>query len=441
MVTVPINVELEQTVLAGMLNDEECFYTGISKLEYESFTTAENRVIFEVLKSREKKPSANILLKETLSSKEKSAIRLIDSTWTNKSDFFQALEGLSEIYKKRQLYYSIEKLGNRIEGSTSDELIDEMTKEIYRIAIDEQGEEIIDPEDMAASELGNFYEIYGNPDLAKGIPYSITDERGITKGLPSLDDTFNGAQGGDLIMVAAKTGEGKSAFAINLARHFSIRQSYIGYYMNTEMRRFELLSRLLAPVADVKANEIETGRLEGTEEERQNKLTRISGAFDKYRTSKFILSRLPHLPLYKAKGLARQVRLRFNGLDYIIVDYIGRMQMNSHQNTWDELYEITKSLKELAMELDVPIFMLAQRNQAGEVEGAKKMMNECDGVLFFEPITDKDEKYINQFIRDDQQKKVNYRIVKKKVRRNDNAKPIYCIFDKSKSLIVEAKTR
>ncbi|GGJ48857.1 DnaB-like helicase C-terminal domain-containing protein [Virgibacillus salexigens] len=435
----PTNTGFEQTVLAGMLNDEECFYEGLSFVDAEHFTTSENIAVFQRLSKKEEMPSANILMKEVENSKEKSAIRVIDSTWTNRYDFQQALNGLKEVFKKRCLYYSIEKLKSRFENEKTDKLIDDFTREVSDNALNTSGQEIIDPAEHASDYLSNFYEIYGNPDLSKGIPYSVTDERGRTKGLPALDETFNGAQGGDLIMVAAKTGEGKSAFAINLSRIFSMHQSYIGYYENTEMRVEELLSRLLAPIAVVKSNEIETGRLEGTESERNEKVSRISSAYEAYRQSKFILSRVPHLPLFKAKGLAKQVRLRHGGLDYLIIDYIGRMQMNSNQNSWDELYEITKALKELAIELDIPIFMLAQRNQAGEVEGAKKMMNECDGVLFFEPTSEDDNEFIRQYVRSDQQQKVNYRIVKKKVRRNDNAAPIYCMFDKSKSLIVEAK--
>lgn len=435
----PSNVGLEQTVLAGMMNDEECFYDGIANINDDFFTTTENLELFSSLKQKEQMPSANLLIKEVDNPKIKSAIRTIDSAWTNYNDFQQALGGLREIYKKRQLYYTIDKLKSRFDAESTDDLIEDFTKEVSDLDTESNEDEIIDPAERASDYLGRFYEIFGNPELSKGIPYSLTDDRGRTKGLVSLDETFNGAQPGDLIMIAAKTGEGKSAFAINLARIFSMHQNYIGYYMNTEMRVEELLSRLLAPIARVKSNEIETGRVEGTESERMEKKDRITDAFEQWRKSKFILSYLPHLPLYKAKGLAKQIRLRFNTLDYLVVDYIGRMQMNNFQNIWDELYDITKALKQLAGELKIPIFMLAQRNQAGEVEGAKKMMNECDGVLYFEPTTDDDKEYIQRYVRQDQQQKVNYRIVKKKVRRNDNAYPIYCMFDKSKSLIVEAK--
>src|SRR5690606_15602276 len=151
------------------------------------------------------------------------------------------------------------------------------------------------------------------------------------------------------------------------------------------MKIREMLSRLLAPIARVAAKEIYYARLEGSEGERRDKLSRIASAYDKYEKSNLYLSRIPSLPLHKAKALARQVRNRYGKLDYLVVDYIGRMTVEGKWNmqTWDELYEITKQLKELAMTLNIPVFILAQLTEERKVEGAKKMKNECDGVLFF----------------------------------------------------------
>src|SRR5699024_12672982 len=112
---------------------------------------------------------------------------------------------------------------------------------------------------------------------------------------------------------------------------------------------------------------------------------------------------------------------KVNDLEYLIVDYVGRMEVkNYHGSIWDELYEITKQLKELAIRMDVPIFLLAQRNHYGEDEGAKKMMNECDGVLFFQQTTEEDEELVNSSVICDREDIINYKIVNKKVGRDDN---------------------
>jgi len=83
--------------------------------------------------------------------------------------------------------------------------------------------------------------------------------------------------------------------------------------------------------------------------------------------------------------------------------------------------------------------MLAQRNQMGEVEGAKKMMNECDAVLFFEPINENDEEYIQDRFDPKLQDFINYKLLKQKVRRDDNPYPIYVIYDRAKNFINEVR--
>src|SRR5699024_1354775 len=126
----------------------------------------------------------------------------------------------------------------------------------------------------AVDALQAFYDIAENPESGQGIRYSIKNEKGFTSGVPSLDKAFHGAHGGDLVMSAAKTGEGKTGFALNFARLFSFHQDHWGYYMNTEMRIREMEARLLAPLARVRANEILHGQLEGSKDEVADKMDR-----------------------------------------------------------------------------------------------------------------------------------------------------------------------
>lgn len=422
-----------------MMKHEESFFEGVASLNADHFTTDENIKIFEELQNKTDKPSGKYLRDVAKEAKIKEAIKLIDNFNVGRDDFIHSINELKELYKKRQLYYTIERAKNTFDFEDSDTIIEEFTESVSGMSSEDNKKDYIDPEEFADKMTKHLHEVANNPDSSKGIPFSITDDRGRVSGLPSLDQTFNGAQGGDLIMIAAKTGVGKTAFALNIARIFSMLQDYTVYYMNTEMREEELSARLIAPLARVDANEIETGRYEGSSDEISDKFSRSDKAQQLYRKGNFIPSVIPYLPLYKVKGLAKQIKLKYKKLDCIVVDYVGRMEMDDRKNIWDELYRITKGLKQLAVELDIPIFMLAQRNQAGDVEGAKKMMNECDGVLYFEPITEEDEDEINHKIRQDQRGKVNYRIVKKKVRRNDNSYPIYCMFNKARSEVVEAR--
>src|SRR5699024_3913100 len=392
----PMNIEFEQEVIAGMLNNDKCYFDGMADIGEQHFDDETTREVYKIIISQDNRKTASTLINMVKQPKIKSAIQLYDTKWKTRDEFDHAVKELKDIYFKRQLYYTIENVVSRFDDEDVENLVEDIQTDIKGLYYDDAGDNIVMTEERAVDALQEFYDISDKPELAKGIPYSMKNERGFTSGFPSLDKAFHGAHGGDLVMIAAKTGEGKTGFALNLARLFSFHQDHWGYYMNTEMRIREMEARLLAPLARVRANEILHGQLEGSKDEVADKMDRINGAFNFYMKSKLVMSRIPDLPLHKAQGLAKQVKSKVNDLEYLIVDYVGRMEVkNYHGSSWDELYEITKQLKELAIRMDVPIFLLAQRNHYGEVEGAKKMMNECDGVLFFEPTTEEDDELIN----------------------------------------------
>src|SRR5690606_19049428 len=185
--------------------------------------------------------------------------RTLDSLWSSREEFDHSLKTMKDTHLKRQLYYTLNKVAKTFDGTSGDELISTIQNDISSFILTDDGENMIFPEDRAPVALTELLARIDNPELAKGLPYSVTDERGVVSGLPSLDKAFHGSHGGDLIMIAGKTGEGKTAFALNLARHFSFKQDYWGYYMNTEMRIAEMEARLLAPIANVRANEIMHG--------------------------------------------------------------------------------------------------------------------------------------------------------------------------------------
>src|SRR5699024_4829623 len=147
---------------------------------------------------------------------------------------------------------------------------------------EDAGDNIVMPRERATDALKEFYDISDNPQLSKSIPYSETNNRDINNSFTSSYKAFHGAHRGNMIMIAAKIGEGKTGFALNLARLFSFHQKHWGYYMNTEMRIREMEARLLAPIARVRANEILHGQIEGTAQEIQDKMDRISSAFNIY---------------------------------------------------------------------------------------------------------------------------------------------------------------
>jgi replicative DNA helicase len=440
---IPMNQQAEINVLGGMMNHRAALFDGIGELTDDHFSTDETRDLYknivETACEFDKAP-ASIVLKKVDDATKKALIRTADSTFINYDTFKVDFEEVKNTFLNRQLYYITEKAQKSIDqGTKAKNVIETVTNEISGLFYDDGGTNIIDPNEYGKKALASFHQRLENPEESYGLRFSV-DINGKILGFPGLDEVFRGAQGGDLFLIAAKTGVGKTAIANNIARIFSLYQKYAVYYENTEMKEDELLHRLLAPLAGVKVNEIAHGQIEGTASERKNKIERIEKAIEKFQQSKLFLSRIPALTGTKAKALAKQVRTKYGQLDALFIDYIGRMDLeySKGMQEWQILFKIIQQMKELAMELNIPVFVLSQRNEDGQIEGAKKIANECDGVLYFEPITANDNELLEKlYFNEEVRKQVNYKIVKRKIRRSSNTFPIFCEFDKDKQFINE----
>lgn len=436
------DLQTELSVLGGMMNSKEALFDGLAAIDENYFTSDETIGVYKSIleQSTTGGITAAAVAKRSKTAKEKELIRTADSSYQDVESFKVELGKLKDNFLNRQLYYITQKTVQSIEkGVSPAKTIEAISNNISRLYFDDEGTNIIDPEQYADEALIRFKAGLDNPEETYGLRFSAVIKDSVL-GFPGLDDVFRGAKGGDLFLIAAKTGEGKTALATNIARVFSLYQTHAGYYENTEMKVDELIHRLLAPICGVGVDELAHSILEGTTDEKDKKITRIDNAFALYRESRLYLSRIPTLSANKAKALAKQVRTKYGNLDYLIVDYIGRMDLeqSSGMQEWQVMFKIIQQMKELAMELDIPVFVLGQRNDAGDIEGAKKIANECDGVLFFEPVTEEDEKAISEKYYDaEKQRRVNYKIVKRKIRRSNNTFPIFCEFDKRKQFINE----
>jgi nucleoside-triphosphatase THEP1 len=281
------------------------------------------------------------------------------------------------------------------------------------------------PTDYAVDHYMKIVERANNPESKKGIQF---------KNFPELNNTFYGLQGGDLIMICAQSGHGKTAMALNIVNDIAIDQNYTVYYANAEMRDEELTERIASNRAFIPTSEVMSGNF--IEVKKEMALEKLEHEYNIIRKKKLVLSRIPVMTINSIRRAFKKLANGGDKPDFILIDYIGRMDLDRGEKglqEWQKLYLLAEDIKTLAVELDVPIVALAQLNEDGKIEGAKKMKNACDGVLFFEPVDEDDEKYMNQT----QKKYANYRIEKYKVRRNDNSKPIYINFTKKYQRIAE----
>lgn len=330
-------------------------------------------------------------------------------------------------YAKKLAYEHIDNLQTLIESKecTLDKLVSSLRNGMDVDFIGRENKNIVMPEEYAPEHYEQILEETNNPTVKKGIHL---------KQLPQLDNTFYGLKGGDLILACAQSGHGKTALALNIVDDLSVDQGHIGYYGNAEMALEELTGRIVSKRAIIPAAEVFSRNF--VEVSKETALSKLSEQYEILRNSGLILSKIPIMNVATLRSSYRKLANGGKAPRYILVDYIGRMEPVKDTRglqEWQTMYLIAEELKTLAVELDIPIIALAQLNEDGKIEGAKKMKNACDGVLFFEPITKDDEEHMNET----QKKFANYRLEKYKVRRNDNSKPIYINFTKKYQRIAE----
>jgi replicative DNA helicase len=190
--------------------------------------------------------------------------------------------------------------------------------------------------------------------------------RGVATGVfPTLDNATAGFQKSNLIILAARPGVGKTAFALNCAQSIAIKQGKSVGMFSLEMSKEELVDRLLVNQADVDAWRLKTGKLTSDDWDR------LSDAMGVLADAPIYIDDTPGLSILEMRTKARRLQVE-HGLDLLIVDYLQLAQGRTKDNRVTEVGEISQGLKNLARELKIPVIALAQLSRSVEQRGTKK---------------------------------------------------------------------
>lgn len=181
--------------------------------------------------------------------------------------------------------------------------------------------------------------------------------RGISTGIRTLDDVISGLNRSDLIILAARPGMGKTSFALNIAAHAALREKKKVAFFSLEMTKEQLGSRLLSTQGEVDSNKLRNGKLS------QDEWDRIVTAGDFLSRTRLYLDDTPGMTVLEMKNKLR----RLKDVDLVVVDYLQLMSgIKKTDNRVNEVSEITRNLKIMAKELDVPVITLSQLSRANE---------------------------------------------------------------------------
>lgn len=200
---------------------------------------------------------------------------------------------------------------------------------------------------------------------------SKNDMRGLPTGFHDLDNKLAGLQKSDLVILAARPSMGKTSLAIDIARHVACHQKKSVGIFSLEMSSQQLVDRLIAAESWVDAWRLRTGRLSEDED-----FDRIRDALDRLAAAPLFIDDEPMNTITRMKAVARKLKLE-HGLELIVVDYLQLMvPLRDRDSLVQQVTEISRSLKGLARELEVPVLALSQLNRAVEQRGGKPRLSD-----------------------------------------------------------------
>jgi len=348
--------------------------------------------------------------------------------WVNK---------VKEAAKGRAMQRLVKKYTHQLETEPHDvpNIIREASGEIFALAMDAESERIVTAKELAE---------YGEKRLLERIDkYRQMQEEqklvgevlleGVPTGFPLLNKLTLGYKPGDLILLAAQTGHGKTAFAIQTACAVCVEAHKSLFYINTEMTKDQLVNRWGTILSGIPMQQIRDASL------RNEQIPQALAAYKVLSESGFFTSHLPNLTPAKADILTRKAKMQYS-IEIMILDYVGRMEkFDPRMQEWQVLEQIVKTQKQLAQNLEIACMILAQLNPDGTLQGAQRMKNECDLMLKLIPVPDQEAADKIQSKLGKAYEPFNYRIFVDKARDTQSGFSIPIVFDMERQQIREAQ--
>ncbi|HPB06637.1 MAG TPA: replicative DNA helicase [Rectinema sp.] len=355
------NGDAEQACLGALLLDPESINNVLRYLRPDSFYDSANQEVFEALLAMHEKGQKPdlITLSEELRSRG-SLERIGGSAYIASLASFTPSAANIEYYAKivqematrrRLVHLSAETAAMAHEETKDiDAVLDEIQAKIFEISQNRRTADYHSAKEIVTETMLLIEKLSTDPNAFTGIPSGISD----------LDTLTNGLQKSEFIVIGARPSVGKTALALTMAAHASINLKIPVAFFSLEMSESAIMLRLIASEARIPADRIRTGRIKTTDYD-----SLMEAASRIYEAPLYIVD-LPNMKLLELRTMARRLVLE-RGVKIIFIDYL---TLITHENAdlprWEQIAAISRSLKALARELDIPIVALSQLKREAE---------------------------------------------------------------------------
>ncbi|MDH3978977.1 MAG: replicative DNA helicase [Gammaproteobacteria bacterium] len=360
----PHSLQAEQAVLGGLMLDNNAWDTVADLLSEQDFYRRDHRLIFRAIEqlAENNNPLDAVTLSEWLDQN-----RLLEEvgglsalgTLAQNTPSAANIKAYAEIVRENSVMRQLIEVGNRIansgfvpEGRGSSALLDDAEKLVFDIA--EQGKRgkrgFRDIRSLLTAAVDRI-------DMLSQQDEAIT---GVSTGFSDLDEKTAGLQPSDLIIVAGRPSMGKTTLAVNFAENAAIKNQVPVAIFSMEMPGEQLALRMMSSLGHIDQHKIRTGKLDDDD------WPRLTSAVSLLDAAPIFIDDTPALSPIELRARARRLKREHN-LGLIVVDYLQLMQVtNTRENRTNEISEISRNLKALAKELNVPVIALSQLNRSLE---------------------------------------------------------------------------
>ncbi len=367
----PYEISAEKACISSMLLDKNVIATLVESLTAEDFYSESHQMLFDIVINlyEQNKPIDLVTLTNAVTEKQiidnvggtEYIAHLFDlmPTSINVEYYIKIVKDKSELRKLIHICQSILNEAYSIGGESKD-IVDKAEQMIFEIASERVGSNLTLLKGILTQTLNNIEKSYHNKGGITGVATGFTD----------LDRMTSGFQASDFIVIAGRPSMGKTAFVLNVAEHIALKLKKTVAIFSLEMSKMQLCQRLLCSAASIDSHSVRTGYI------KEEAFQKILSSSANMHNAKLYIDDTPAMTTLEIRAKARRLKASPDGLDIVFIDYLQLMALSSMQkkteNRQNEISEISRSMKALARELEVPVVVCSQLSRKVEERADKR---------------------------------------------------------------------
>ncbi|MCW2748761.1 MAG: dnaB [Nocardioidaceae bacterium] len=363
----PQDLHAEQSVLGAMLLSKDAIDSAVDVLRGSHFYQPAHEAIFEAILDLSNKGEPADAITVSAELQRRGELTKVGGppylhTLVSSVPIASNAEYYADIVREKAILRGLVTVGTRIaqmgyaEQGEIDDLVNQAQAEVFAVAEGRTSEDFVELTKVMGATIDELEAIESRTGELYGVP----------SGLAELDKFTTGFHSGQMIVVAARPGVGKSTLGLDFCRNASIKHGLTTAIFSLEMNRVEIAMRLLSAEARVSLGHMRSGEL--SSREWQDIATRTAAVSE----APLIIDDSPNMTMTEIRSKARRIKQRF-GLDFMVIDYLQLMTSGKRvENRQVEVSEFSRQIKLLAKELEIPIVAISQLNRGSEQSSDKR---------------------------------------------------------------------